>query len=98
MRKPIQLTTIFTVDDCKEINLYSKKQSERFYSAIKERKNSKNKIVKQHSDGMIVIHHFFLHNDIWLGYVLTIGPLGGEKVYHNVIAYESNGDLFLRAK
>jgi len=99
MRKATEVSTIKTLVDDTEVNLYSKKQSDRFYSHIKERPDSQTKVVKQESDGIIVLHHFFRYEKGWLGYVLLLGPLGGEKTLHDVYVWETQkGELFLSRK
>lgn len=90
-------TTNIEMADGGTIVFYGEKQKQRMSNYLNTDKpdQRRNKIIKQFSDGSIVVHHFFKYEEKWRGYAIIIGPKGGKSEPIHATAIESQGDLVL---
>lgn len=75
------------------IEFFSRRQKERYQREMSA--NAIVKVIKQFSDGDIVLHHIFEDEGQLLGYVVIIGPRGGIRTEHGYYVVSNNGEPYL---
>ena len=64
-----------------QIRFYSSKQKKRFIAEVSTQ-SAVVKIIRQFTDGDIVLHHIFEDEGRLLGFAIIIGPRGGYRTIH----------------
>lgn len=78
-----------------QIRFFSVKQKKRFIADISST-NSQVKIIRQFTDGEIVLHRFFEDEGRLLGYAIIIGPRGGYRTIHDYsVGFDDDNQPFL---
>ena len=75
------------------IEFHSRKQKERFQREMLA--NAIVKVIKQFSDGDIVLHHIFEDEGRLLGYVAIIGSRGGIRTKHGYSVARNSDEPYL---
>ncbi len=86
-------TNAIVTEDGQRIDFYSRKQKERCQREM--RANAVVKVIKQFSDGDIVLHHIFEDEGRLLGFVIIVGPRGGIRTEHGFSVVRNNGEPYL---
>jgi hypothetical protein len=77
-----------------QIRFFSKKQQQRFDIEISA-KDSQVKIIRQSTDGVIVLNHFYEDEGKVRGYAVIIGPRGGIRSVHGYSVGIDEGEPYL---